>query len=83
MQLCKESLLHHPEHEIALCSLARLYILTDDLDQAQYTCMTLIITDKDNLEANIMLADLAFRKNDYESTMFYFQGLLEKNQTMG
>ena len=31
-----------PEDGSALCSLARLYLMNDDLDQCQYTCMTLL-----------------------------------------
>ena len=59
--------------QVALCSLARLYLMNDDLDQCQYTCMTLLRNDKENEEATVMMADLAFRKNDYESAMFHFQ----------
>ena len=62
--------------QVALCALARLYLMNDDLDQCQYTCMTLLRNDKDNEEATVMMADLAFRKNDYESAMFLFQQLL-------
>ena len=58
---------------MALCALARLYLMNDDLDQCQYTCMTLLRNDKENEEATVMMADLAFRKNDYESAMFHFQ----------
>jgi tetratricopeptide repeat protein 21B len=61
-----------------MVALARLYLMTDDLDQCQYTCMTLLRSDKDNEEATVMMADLAFRKNDYESAMFHFQQLLDK-----
>lgn len=74
----KESLQFHPEDDVALCALARLYLMNDDLDQCQYTCMTLLRNDKENEEATIMMADLAFRKNDYESAMFHFQQLLQK-----
>ena len=35
--------------------------------------MTLLRNDKENEEATVMMADLAFRKNDYESAMFHFQ----------
>ena len=63
---------------MALCALARLYLMNDDLDQCQYTCMTLLRNDKENEEATVMMADLAFRKNDYEAAMFHFQQLLEK-----
>ena len=55
--------------------------MNDDLDQCQYTCMTLLRNDKENEEATVMMADLAFRKNDYESAMFHFQQvyLIEHN----
>ena len=33
--------------------------------------------DKENEEATVMMADLAFRKNDYEAAMFHFQQLLQ------
>lgn len=59
-------------------SSSRLYLIMDDLDQCQYTCMTLLRNDKENEEATVMMADLAFRKNDYESAMFHFQQLLQK-----
>jgi tetratricopeptide repeat protein 21B len=52
--------------------------MNDDLDQCQYTCMTLLRNDKENEEATVMMADLAFRKNDYDSAMFHFQQLLSK-----
>ena len=73
IQHYKEALTFHPEDDVALCALARLYLMTDDLDQCQYTCMTLLRKDKENEEATVMMADLAFRKNDYESAMVHFQ----------
>ena len=35
--------------------------MNDELEQCQYTCMTLLRNDKDNEEATVMMADLAFR----------------------
>ncbi len=64
--------------QVARCALARLYLMTDDLDQCQYSCMALLRQDSENEEATVMMADLAFRKNDYESAMFHFQQLLQK-----
>ncbi len=52
--------------------------MTDDLDACQHTCLALLRADRDNEEATVMMADLAFRKNDYESAMFHFQQLLQK-----
>ena len=68
----------HQDDETALVSLARLYLMNDDLDQCGYTCTALLRNDKENEEATVMMADLAFRKNDYESAMFHFQQLLQK-----
>ena len=44
----------HPEDDVALCALARLYLMTDDLDQCQYTCMTLLRKDKENEEGKYL-----------------------------
>ena len=38
----KEALQFHPDDDKALCALAKLYLMNDDLDQRQYTCMTLL-----------------------------------------
>ena len=38
----KEALQLDAEDGRALCALARLYLMNDDLDQCQYTCMTLL-----------------------------------------
>jgi tetratricopeptide repeat protein 21B len=37
--------------------------------------------DAGNEEASMMLADLMFRKNEYEAATFHFQQLLEKKPT--
>ena len=55
IQHYKEALTFHPEDDVALCALARLYLMTDDLDQCQYTCMTLLRKDKENEEGMYLL----------------------------
>ena len=42
IQWYKEALQFHADDDVALCALARLYLMTDDLDQCQYSCMTLL-----------------------------------------
>ncbi len=64
--------------QVALCSMARLHLMTDNLDGCQYACAALLRADPDNEEATVMMADLAFRRNDYDSAMFHFQQLLQK-----
>ena len=60
IQHYKEALTFHPDDDDALCALAKLYLMTDDLDQCQYTCMTLLRKDKENEEATVMMADLGW-----------------------
>ncbi|KAF0296468.1 Tetratricopeptide repeat protein 21B [Amphibalanus amphitrite] len=74
----QEALQHQPDDANALLALARLYMQTGDLDQCQYTCMTLLRLDKENDLATVMMADLSFRRNDYETAMFHFQELLTR-----
>ena len=50
----------------------------NDLDQCQYTCMALLRMDKENDSATVMMADLSYRRNEYDTAMFHFQQLLGK-----
>ncbi|KAK3857879.1 hypothetical protein Pcinc_020970 [Petrolisthes cinctipes] len=78
IKLYKEALTYDPDHPSTLLALARLYMQTNDLDQCQYTCMTLLRTDKENDSATVMMADLSYRRNEYDTAMFHFQQLLER-----
>lgn len=49
------------------------------MDPCQLQCIALLRVDSSNEEASMMLADLMFRKNEYEAATFHFQQLLEKN----
>ncbi len=72
----KEALSYLPDDSALLLDLARQYMTVNDLDQCRHTCVQLLKLDKDNDAATVMMADLAFRKNDYETAMFHFQQLL-------
>ncbi len=52
--------------------------MTEDLDACQHQCMTLLKNDKENDAATVMMADIMFRKNEYDQAMFHFQQLLER-----
>ena len=45
--------------------------------------MTLLRQDKENDLATVMMADLSFRRNDYETAMFHFQELLSESHPVG
>ncbi|KDR09588.1 tetratricopeptide repeat protein 21B-like [Zootermopsis nevadensis] len=74
----KEALTYSPEDTKSLVDLARLYMQVNDLEQCQMSCMTLLKADADNEAATVMMADLAFRKVDFETAAFHFQQLLQR-----
>ncbi|XP_027210397.1 tetratricopeptide repeat protein 21B-like isoform X1 [Penaeus vannamei] len=78
IRLYKEALQYDPEHAPTLLALAKLYMQINDLDQCQYTCMTLLRSDKENDSATVMMADLSYRRNEYDTAMFHFQQLLDR-----
>ena len=57
IQWYKEALQFHADDDVALCALARLYLMTDDLDQCQYSCMTLLRWALSGLEHTIQEAE--------------------------
>ncbi|CAG0921103.1 unnamed protein product [Notodromas monacha] len=77
----KEALSYLNDDPGLLLDLAKQYMVVNDLDQCRQTCVQLLKLDKDNDAATVMMADLAFRKNDYETAMFHFQQLLDRNPT--
>lgn len=78
IQFYKEALAYSPEDKNTLVALARLYMQVNDLEQCQISCMTLLKADSNNEAATVMLADLAFRKVDFETAAFHFQQLLQR-----
>ena len=74
----KEALAYSPEDTNTLVELARLYLQVNDLEQCQMSCMTLLKADANNEAATVMMADLAFRKVDFETAAFHFQQLLQR-----
>ncbi|XP_060575597.1 tetratricopeptide repeat protein 21B-like isoform X3 [Ruditapes philippinarum] len=73
----KEALVYNENDGKIMLDVAGLYLATGDLDACQHQLMTLLKNDKENDSATIMLADLMFRKNEYDSAMFHFQQLLQ------
>ncbi|XP_061199524.1 tetratricopeptide repeat protein 21B isoform X2 [Neopsephotus bourkii] len=74
----KEALVHCETDNKAMLELARLYLAQDDIDACQHQCSLLLRNDQDNEAAAMMMADLMFRKQDYEQAVFHFQQLLER-----
>lgn len=77
----KEALNHKPANVQALLSLAKLYMQTNNLDRCAQSCTALLNADPNNEAASIMMADLAFRKVDFDTAAFHFRQLLMKQPT--
>ena len=66
-----------------MLELAKLYLLTEDIDGCERQCMMLLKSDDENDAATIMLADLKFRKQEYDDATYHFQQLLERKPGNG
>lgn len=51
------------------------------MDRCAQSCTILLNTDPNNEAASIMMADLAFRKIDFDTAAFHFRQLLLKQPT--
>ncbi|KAL4636202.1 tetratricopeptide repeat protein 21B [Arapaima gigas] len=74
----KEALVYCESDSKLMLELARLYLKQDDIDACQQQCSALLKSDQVNEAATMMMADLMFRKQDYEQAVFHFQQLLER-----
>ncbi|KAG7464116.1 hypothetical protein MATL_G00183890 [Megalops atlanticus] len=74
----KEALVYCESDSKVMLELARLYLTQDDVEACQQQCSVLLKSDQVNEAATLMMADLMFRKQDYEQAVFHFQLLLER-----
>ncbi|XP_066591171.1 tetratricopeptide repeat protein 21B-like [Prorops nasuta] len=72
---------HKPSDVKALLALAKLYMQMNHLEKCAQTCTVLLNADPDNEIASVMMADLAFRKIDFETAAFHFRQLLVRKPT--
>ncbi|XP_076294780.1 tetratricopeptide repeat protein 21B [Lasioglossum baleicum] len=77
----KEALNYKPADVQALLSLAKIYMQTNSLDRCAQSCTALLNADPNNEAASIMMADLAFRKVDFDTAAYHFKQLLMKQPT--
>ncbi|XP_041858520.1 tetratricopeptide repeat protein 21B isoform X2 [Melanotaenia boesemani] len=74
----KEALVYCETDRKVMLELARLYLTLDDVDACQEQCSIILKNDQFNEDAALMMADIMFRKQDYEQAVFHFQQLLER-----
>uniref|UniRef100_A0A673NGC3 Tetratricopeptide repeat protein 21B-like n=1 Tax=Sinocyclocheilus rhinocerous TaxID=307959 RepID=A0A673NGC3_9TELE len=74
----KEALVYCESDSKVMLELAQLYLTLDDVEACQQQCSAILKNDPVNESATLMMADLMFRKQDYEQAVFHFQQLLER-----
>ena len=78
-EMYNEALKHDEGNLPAMLALAKLLLNTGNVDGCQQMCVSVLREDADNEEASLMLAELMFQKEHYETAIYHFQQLLEKN----
>ncbi|XP_020499812.1 tetratricopeptide repeat protein 21B [Labrus bergylta] len=74
----KEALVYCETDRKVMLELARLYLTLDEVDACQEQCSVILKNDQFNEDATLMMADIMFRKQDYNQAVFHFQQLLER-----
>ncbi|XP_008155388.2 tetratricopeptide repeat protein 21A [Eptesicus fuscus] len=78
MRSYKDALSYTPTDNKVVLELARISLLQGHLDLCQQYCAVLLETDKYHETACVMMADLMFRKQEYEAAINLYHQVLEK-----
>ncbi|XP_045392345.1 tetratricopeptide repeat protein 21A isoform X2 [Lemur catta] len=74
----KDALSYSPIDNKVVLELAQLYLLQGHLDLCEQHCAILLQTEKNHETASVMMADLLFRKQNYEAAVNLYRQVLEK-----
>lgn len=77
----KDALTVSNDNPKILAALAKLYMQINYLELCQQTCANLLKLDADNEIASVLMADIAFRKVDFDMSVFHFTQLVNKQPT--
>ncbi|XP_055541465.1 tetratricopeptide repeat protein 21B-like [Wyeomyia smithii] len=64
-----------------LVALARAYMQVANMDQCQLICAEILQKEPNNEAASVMMADLCFRRMDFENAAYHFSQLLVSQPT--
>ncbi|KAM5233426.1 tetratricopeptide repeat protein 21A isoform 5-T10 [Hipposideros larvatus] len=78
VQSYKDALSYSPTDNKVVLELAQLYLLQGHLDLCEQHCAILLQTEKNHEIASMMMADLMFRKQEYEAAVHLYHQILEK-----
>ncbi|CAH0763751.1 unnamed protein product [Diatraea saccharalis] len=79
--LYSEALIHSPRDPDTLLALAKLYAHINYSEKCEQTCAVLLNADPNNESAAVMMADLAFRKVDFETAQRHLTQILSVKPT--
>ncbi|XP_069558598.1 tetratricopeptide repeat protein 21B [Brachyistius frenatus] len=74
----KEALVYCETDRKVMLELSRLYLTLDEVDACHEQCSVILRNDQINEDAILMMADIMFRKQDYDQAVFHFRQLLER-----
>ncbi|XP_013001804.1 tetratricopeptide repeat protein 21A isoform X2 [Cavia porcellus] len=77
-QSYKEALSYSPIDNKVVLELARLSLLQGYLDSCEQHCTVLLQTDQTHESASVVMADLMFRKQNYDAAFNLYHQVLEK-----
>uniref|UniRef100_A0A6M2DHR9 Putative o-linked n-acetylglucosamine transferase ogt n=1 Tax=Xenopsylla cheopis TaxID=163159 RepID=A0A6M2DHR9_XENCH len=72
----KDALKFQPNNSEILSALARVYMQINNFDMCEETCGIVLQIEPNHEAVSVMMADLAFRKVDFEGACFHFSQLL-------
>ncbi|XP_068940430.1 tetratricopeptide repeat protein 21A isoform X2 [Petaurus breviceps papuanus] len=74
----KDALTYSPIDNKVMLELAQLYLMQGDLDACEHHCSILLQSDQSHETASVMMADLMFRKQKYETAINLYRQVLQK-----
>ncbi|KAG5681783.1 hypothetical protein PVAND_011191 [Polypedilum vanderplanki] len=77
----KEAIRYSPQDTIQQAALAKLYMQLNRQQECQAMCAMILDNDPNNESAQVMMADLSFRKIDFDSAAYHFSQLIINKPT--
>lgn len=77
----KEAIRFSPQDTNLLAALAKLYMQLNRQQECQAMCAMILDNDPNNENAQVMMADLSFRKIDFDSAAYHFSQLIINKPT--
>lgn len=78
IRLYREALSYSPDDIHCMAQLAKVYLQANDVEHCQYMCKSLLKIDRENDQAQMMVAQIALRKNDLETATLHFRQAIER-----